>query len=93
MAAGVGNNSVGTDEEEKASSAPSPGQCCVLGFPVLRECSLVWDKGFSLEPSHPWRLLTQLQCLVAPRGACGAAGLAGSQSDSAESAEVFVMIE
>lgn len=31
-AAGVGNNSVGTDEAGKASCAPS-GQCCVLGIP------------------------------------------------------------
>lgn len=88
----LGNNSVGTDEEGEASSAPS-GQCCVLGFPVLRECSLLLDKGFSLEPSDLWRLLIPLQCVVAPRRARGAAGLAGSQTASAESGELSVMIE
>lgn len=38
--------SVGADEEGKPSSAASPGQCCVLGFPVLRECSLLKEVSF-----------------------------------------------
>lgn len=57
-------SSVGPDEQGKASCAPSPAQCCVGAFPVLR----VLDEGFPLEPRDPWRLLIQFQWLQGEPG-------------------------